>query len=259
MTLDMSIADYLLLFLAGMLGGVINTLAGGGSLVTFPSLMLVGVPPIIANATNTFASLGGYISGAYGLRKEIRKSKSVLVAITITATIGGLVGAWLLHQTSPTRFEKLIPWLLFLATVALILGPVLVTSKKESESEHDRSIVSLLVFGVLLLLVCLYGGFFNAGLGILILGYLTIAGWANVNEMNAVKLIVSSIVSVAAVCVFAFSDMLDWQLGVVVMIGTLIGGYLSAKVSLIIPAKWIRTGIIVFSLTLTIYYFAKVY
>ncbi|MDP7408217.1 MAG: TSUP family transporter, partial [Luminiphilus sp.] len=110
------------LFLAGLIGGMVNAIAGGGSFITFPALMAAGVSPIAANATNTFASSAGYLSGAAGFRHELWAHRRQLPSIAISALVGGGLGAWLLLQTPENTFRNAIPWLLLLATVLLIWG-----------------------------------------------------------------------------------------------------------------------------------------
>ena len=114
--------EFIFLFLAGFFGGVLNSIAGGGSFITFPALIFIGIPPIMANATNTFASCAGYLSGTYAFRKELAEHKSELPKIIIISLLGGISGAWLLLQTSEVVFRSAIPWLLLFATVLFIFG-----------------------------------------------------------------------------------------------------------------------------------------
>ena len=114
--------ELVFLFAAGLLGGVINSIAGGGSFITFPALLLVGVPPISANATNTYASCAGYLSGAYAFRKELSEHRADLPRILLSSLLGGVIGAWLLLQTPEALFTQAIPWLLLLATALLVFG-----------------------------------------------------------------------------------------------------------------------------------------
>ena len=138
------------LFLAGFFGGVLNSIAGGGSFITFPALIFVGIPPIIANATNTFSSCAGYMSGAYAFRKEIANHKEELLLITIMSLIGGIAGAWLLLKTPEAVFREAIPWLLLFATILFIFGGQINAKLKKAESKHQHASS---IGGVLLLII----------------------------------------------------------------------------------------------------------
>ena len=125
--------ELIFLFVAGFFGGMLNSIAGGGSFITFPALMFVGIPPVLANATNTFASCAGYLSGTYAYRKDISKYKDGLIQIIILSLIGGAFGAWLLLQAPEDVFNEAIPWLLLFATVLFIFGGKINTALKKTD------------------------------------------------------------------------------------------------------------------------------
>ncbi|GAA5136315.1 sulfite exporter TauE/SafE family protein [Thalassotalea piscium] len=252
--------ELLLLFFAGIFGGILNSIAGGGSFITFPALIFVGVPPIVANATNTFSSCAGYISGAYAFRKELADHKNKLALILVISLIGGITGAWLLLQTPEEVFREAIPWLLLFATLLFIFGGRINNQLKRLavNNKHATSLGGVLLF-LLLLAVTTYGGFFNAGLGIITLSYLALAGYTNINAMNGIKLLVSSIVSLVAITLFIYSDVIAWYEGTFVLLGTLIGGYFSAQVSRNIAQKHVRLFVIVASVATTLYFFGQTY
>ena len=136
------------LLMAGFLGGVIISIAGGGSFITFPALLFVGVPPVSANATNTFASLSGYLSGTFAFRKDLLAHKKELPRFVITSLIGGITGAWLLLQTPEALFKEAIPWLLLFATILFVFGEQLNRSLKSLSSRHKyaSSVGAFLVY-----------------------------------------------------------------------------------------------------------------
>jgi uncharacterized membrane protein YfcA len=248
------------LFTAGFLGGILNSIAGGGSFITFPALLFFGVPPISANATNTFASCAGYLSGAYAFRKDLYAHKRELPLIILISLAGGIAGAWLLLQTPEAIFREIIPWLLLFATLLFICGGKLNTTLKQFASYHQHaSIVGRLLLLLLLLGICLYGGFFNAGLGIIVLSYLALAGYSNINTMNGLKLLVSSAISMIAIVLFVFSGVIAWHEGISVLLGTLVGGYVAAHVSRKLSQKHVRSFIIVVSCGITCYFFIDMY
>ena len=248
------------LFSAGFLGGILNSIAGGGSFITFPALLFFGVPPISANATNTFASCAGYLSGAYAFRKDLYAHKRELPLIILISLAGGIAGAWLLLQTPEAIFREIIPWLLLFATLLFICGGKLNTTLKQFASYHQHaSIIGRLLLLLLLLGICLYGGFFNAGLGIIVLSYLALAGYSNINTMNGLKLLVSSAISMIAIVLFIFSGVIAWHEGISVLLGTLVGGYVAADVSRKLSQKHVRSFIILVSCGITCYFFIDMY
>lgn len=252
--------ELILLFLAGFFGGVLNSIAGGGSFITFPTLIFVGIPPIIANATNTFASCAGYMSGAYAFRKEIATHKNELLLIIIISLIGGISGAWLLLQTPESVFREAIPWLLLFATMLFIFGGQINAKLKKMASSHQHaSAIGGFFLLILLFAVSLYGGFFNAGLGIVTLSYLALAGHTNINAMNGLKLLVSSAVSLIAIALFILNDVIAWYEGTIVLCGSLAGGYAAAHLSRQLPQQYVRHFVIVASIATTLYFFVDIY
>lgn len=252
--------DWLWLLGAGFFGGVLNSIAGGGSFITFPALLMAGVPAISANATNTFASCAGYLSGAYAFKEELRRYRQVLPALTIVSAVGGLMGAWLLLQTPAAVFREAIPWLLLFATLLFIFGSQLNRLFKQLGRGHKRMAgAAKAALILLLLLVCIYGGFFNAGLGIISLSYLALAGYTDINVMNAMKLLISCVVSLIAIVIFVLQDQIAWLEGLLVLTGALVGGYLAARISRLVAAHYIRYFVMVISVLITSYFFMDTY
>lgn len=249
--------EILLLFIAGLIGGVLNTLAGGGSFVTFPALLLAGVPPVAANATNTFASLPGYLSGAFGFRSDIAKHRQKLIGFSAMAIIGGWVGAELLLRQSDAGFEQVVPWLMLLAVLLFIFGGRINAMLMAKPSLRGR--LSTLVPALILFVVCVYGGFFNAGLGILLLAVLALSGLTDLHAMNGLKLWISSLVALVAIARFGISDAIAWVAGLAAFAGTTIGGYTAARLARHVPTHLLRLGIIVYGTVLTAVFFFKAY
>ncbi len=230
-----------------------NTLAGGGSFITFPALLAVGVPPVSANATNTFASLAGYLSGAYGFREELKTYRTELCIWIPVSVIAGVIGALLLLHTKESSFNAVIPWLLLFATVLFIFGG------RINEKLQRISLASTTPWLILLCVVCVYGGYFNAGLGIILLSILMLAGYRNIHSMNGIKLLLSSSVSASAVIIFILQDAIAWQQGIAVLTGTLLGGYFSAVVAKRIGQEKVRYAVIAMSCAITSYFFLETY
>ena len=249
--------EIFLLFVAGVVGGAMNSLAGGGSFVTFPALLMAGVPPVAANATNTFASLPGYVSGAVGFWPDIKRHRNRLVGYSIMAIVGGWVGAELLLGQSDAGFERIVPWLLLLAVVLFVFGGRINSVLAARTSLRGR--VSMIVPALVLFVVCVYGGFFNAGLGILLLAVFALSGMTDLGAMNGLKLWVSSLVALVAIARFGIGDTIAWFEGSAAFAGTTIGGYLAARVARHIPVPVLRAGIILLGVALTAVFFFKAY
>jgi uncharacterized protein len=249
--------EVMLLFGAGVLGGMMNAIAGGGSFITFPALIAAGVPPISANATNTYASCAGYISGALGFRSELWAHRKLLPKVMLSSLLGGATGAWLLIQTSPQAFGVVIPWLLLFATVLLIYGHRLQAALRDWFGHAAKaSTLGMLAFSIALLVISTYGGFFNAGLGIILLGFLTLAGYTDVHVMNGIKLLVSAVVALIAITIFASEHIIAWYQGSIVLVGTLLGGYAAAITAKWINPIWIRRLMMLIAGVTTTYFFA---
>jgi hypothetical protein len=248
--------ELVFLLVAGVMGGALNAAAGGGSLITFPALMAVGIPPVAANATNTFASWPGYVASAWSYRRHLAGHRQSLLRFSLLSLVGGLAGALLLVSTPDGVFEAAVPWLMGLATAAFAWGGKITAWL--SERGHGAEARPLSYAG-LHVGIAGYGGFFNGGLGIVILAYLALAGHDDINEMNALKTVFSSLVAAIAVVAFLAGGLIAWVPGSAVVAGTVAGGWLGAEVAQRIPQQLLRRGVIVYAAGLTAYFFWTVY
>ena len=252
--------ETLFLLIAGLLGGAVNSLAGGGSFIVFPALLFVGVPPVIANASNTYAALPGYASGAWGYWHAMGQYKDRLVLYGIMAAVFGYVGAELLLVVSDELFSLVVPWLMAFAVLLFIFGNRLnALVAAHSGGRRGMKLVGTVLLMAFLAGVCVYGGFFNAGLGILLLAFLATAGMNDIHAMNGLKLWVSSIVALVAVARFALNGSIDWYHGSIALVGVTVGGYLAAKNAHRIPTQWIRMAVIIYGVVMTGYFFWGAY
>ena len=250
----------LLLFFAGLIAGTLNTLAGGGSFVAFPALLYAGVPPVIANATNTYAALPGYISGALGFRADLIKHRRRLLPYTVIALLYGYAGAELLLHVSNQAFNQIVPWLMLLAVVLFAVGNRInsFVASRAGGMRGAKLTGAALLLGLLAAL-CVYGGFFNAGFGIMLLAYLAVAGMSDLNAMNGLKLWISSTVAVIAVIRCAQSGSIDWYNGTITLAGIVVGAYLAARLAHLIPTQVLRALVIVYASALTLWFFYTAY
>jgi hypothetical protein len=217
--------DWAVILGAGGLAGALNAVAGGGTFLTFPALVWLGVPVIAANATATFAALPGYAGSALALREEMRGlALARLVAITAA---GGLIGAGLLIVTPPGVFRALVPWLLLTATGLFALGPRLVAALRA----RGRGPAGPAMQGALLLLVAIYGGYFNGGLGIVLLAAFALMGHSDLHAMNGMKNLASAVLSAISVAAFASAGLIAWGPGLAMAAAATVGGYAGAQAS----------------------------
>ncbi len=243
------------LFLAAAAAGAINSVAGGGSFISFPTLLLAGVPPIMANATNTTALWPGSLASIGAYRRELAVQRQGIVLFSAISLLGGLLGALLLLNIRERTFEQLIPYLLLGATLVFIFSPRIAALTRRAGAQHREG--RLRRAGVLgiYFLVAIYGGFFGAGLGILTLAVLSLLGLENIHEMNALKVLQASLVNGIAVLTFIVAGAINWPIALLMTAGAILGGYGGAAIARRISPRWVRYAVIVVSVTLTAYFF----
>lgn len=250
----------LLLLVAGLVGGALNTLAGGGSFVVFPALLAAGVPPVIANASNTYAALPGYVSGAVGYWSDIRKHRKRLLPYTIISLLFGYLGAELLLHISNEAFNRVVPWLMAFSVLLFAFGNRInrMVAERAGNGRGARLTGAVLLVGLLAAL-CVYGGFFNAGLGILLLAFLALAGMTDIHAMNGLKLWISTMVAVIAVIRFAVSGSIEWYHGSIALVGVVIGAYAAARLAHRVPTSVLRGMVLIYASALTLWFFYAAY
>lgn len=251
--------DWLLIALAGFLGGMLNAVAGGGSFITLLALVFVGVPPIAANATGTAALLPGYIASAWRFRKDIEYPASLsLKDLILIALIGGSIGAGILLTTSEQVFAKLIPWLILLATAAFIVGPWLLKRRITEQGENTSTpMLSPIMALMLLAAVCIYGGYFNGGLGIILLASFGLMGQTNLHGMNGLKNLISALLTTIAVVIYAAGDVIDSQYLLLLVVMAIIGGYVGAAMAYRISQPLLRGFIVIVGLAMALGFFIR--
>lgn len=237
--------DWVLIGLAGFFGGALNAVAGGGSFITLPVLVFVGVPPVIANATGTAAFLPGYIASAWRFRRDIELPPGLsALCIALLSLTGGCFGAVVLLQTSEQVFARLIPWLILLATAAFVIGPRILGRKRVAATQGAASRFNGVVAGGALFGVCVYGGYFNGGLGIILLAVLGLLGQTNLHGMNGLKNVVSALLTVVAVLVYAAGGVIGGSHLLLLALTAVVGGYAGAAVSYHISPSLLRRFIV---------------
>lgn len=243
-----------LLAVAAFAAGVLNAIAGGGSFLTFPALVFTGVPPIVANATSALAVSPGYLGSTLGFRPELRAlPRSRLLRETVIAALGGLAGAGLLLVTPAKLFSGLVPWLLLFATALFAAGPWL--ARRAQARGDGRGLAAWREPG--LLVVAVYGGYFNGGLGILLMALYTLTGEGRLTTVNALKNLNSLVLSWLSVAAFVVAGAIAWAPGLLMMVAATAGGYAGARWSRRLPVTWVRTGVILTGLVMSLLFFLR--
>jgi hypothetical protein len=246
------------LFFAGALGGGINAVAGGGSFVAFPALLFTGVPPIPANATNTLALWVGTTASGGAYPQKLNIPRRILIPLIVTSVIGGLAGAFLLIKTPAQTFLRVLPWLLLGATLLFAFGRHL-TGRISAGISQDASTGAVTGASIFELLVAVYGGYFGGGIGIMNLAMLAALGMTDIHAMNKLKVMLGGVINGVATVTFIATGAIVWPQGIVMIAGSLIGGYSTAHYSQKLPQSWIKAFVIFVGAAMTIYFFWRGY
>ena len=251
-----ALPDALLLLAAAFGAGALNAVAGGGSFLTLPGLVWTGAPPVVANATGTVALLPGYLASVWGQRQDMQAPPGLsLWAVALLSLLGGALGAGLLLLTPHATFSRIVPWLLLLATALFAFGPWL--RQWASGTAGTAGAAPRWRVGVGLLAVGVYGGYFNGGLGILLLAFWSLCGAMSLHQMNALKNGVSALLAAIAVAVYAAGGVVQWPQALLMMLAATAGGYTGARLARRIPAPWLRAGIVLTGLAMAALFFAR--
>jgi uncharacterized membrane protein YfcA len=260
------------LFATSVVAGALNAVAGGGSFLTLPALLVTGVPPVSANATATLAAWPGSIASALAYRREMTAHKTWLAMLAAVSLAGGLVGGLLLVSTSHTRFMRLLPWLLLVAAVTFTFGGriqrFLASGRETSGADaqplfpahanapHPAETFSAWAL-VLQFPIAVYGGYFGGGMGIMMLATMSLAGMKDIHEMNGVKVLLAVAINGVALAEFIANGLIAWQPGLLMAAGGIVGGYGGAALARRIDARYVRSFVTAVAWGMTIYFFAR--
>lgn len=249
--------EIILIALAAVLGGLVNAIAGGGTLITFPALLFAGLPAVSANMTNTVALAPGYLSGTLAQRKDMVGQERRLRLLAPTGVIGGLVGGLLLFTTGERIFSALVPYLILLATALLAFQDqikawlVRGAQPGETPADHTAQVV------IPIFLASIYGGYFGAGLSVIMLAVLGLVLHDNLTRLNALKQAISFAVNVTAAVYFVFSGLVVWPVAAVMAVGAIVGGMIGGRLASRIRPKTLRAVVIVIGLVVGVYYLLR--
>lgn len=237
------------LLAAAAAGGAINAVAGGGTLITFPTLLLFGTPPVIANATSTLALVIGTGGSIFGYRRHLPAVRPWLWRFVPVSLVGGITGSIILTRTDEKVFASLVPFLILFATILfLIQGAVRKRVTAGNLHPHKHALLGAITFQ---LFVAIYGGYFGAGIGILMLAALGFIGLHNIHEMNALKTILGSLINVVAALWFIIAGLIDWPRALIMTVGALGGYFLGSHYSQKIAPDRVRQMITVIGFLLS--------
>lgn len=251
-----------LLVLAGFAGGAINSVAGGGSFIVFPTMLLGGIGPVAANATTAVALWPAGLASLGAYRSHVTRDRTLLATLAVAAALGGGVGAKLLLVTSDSTFSRILPFLMLAAAVIFTFGPR-VTRRALLREEDDSAISRTLrgpslVFGALLqLVISTYGGYFGGGMGIMMLATFTLMGMTHMHEMNALKVILGLLINGVALVAFIVAGKCVWSAAIPVALGAVGGGWTGASIARRVAPKHVRRLVLVFAWSLTAWFFYR--
>ena len=235
---------------AGLVAGAVNAVAGGGSLISFPALLAAGYPSVTANVTNTVALFPGYAGSVVGGRPELVGQAGRIRSIAITSVLGAVVGAAVLLTTPGDVFRELVPYLILLACVLLVFQPRLARIVKARQDGATGGLSVALQAGVFL--AAMYGAYFGAGLGVLLLGILGIFLHERLQRVNALKNVLSLIINGVALVAFGVFGPVAWDAVLVIALASLAGGYLGARVARRLPAGLLRVAVVTYGVVVAV-------
>jgi uncharacterized protein len=252
--LDLSVETIVLLVAAGFLAGALNAAAGGGSLISFPALIAVGYPPLTANVTNNIAVAPGYVTGATGYRRELRGQGHRILPLTVASAIGSLVGVGLILISSQSAFESIVPFLVLAACVLLAFQPAITRRLEEHSGDRDRPGSGVLAGQAL---AAVYGGYFSAALGVVVLAVLGLAFDDTLQRLNALKALLQLIIGAVSAVGFALVTPVAWTAVAVVAPASVVGGEVGARLARRVSDRALRVGIVTYGVACAVWLFVR--
>ena len=253
----MTYFDLLIAALAAVGAGAVNALAGGGTLISFPVLVALGVPPVVANVTNAVALCPGYFGATIAQLPNLKGQRAQLLLLVPVAIVGGLAGGMILLRTGERTFTALVPWMILLASLLLAVQEPLkkFVSKRLSNRMHKRH--TMILSALPIAAAAVYGGFFSAGMSVLLLAVLGLTLDDTLTRLNALKQVLAFSVNLAAAVFFLFSDKVMWSAAAVMAVGALIGGALGGKLAGKLPPAVLRWTVVVAGTCIAVVYWVK--
>ena len=252
--MDLSVGAIVLLAAAGFLAGGLNAAAGGGSLISFPALIAVGYSPLSANVTNNVAVAPGYVTGATGYRRELRGQGQRILPLTIASVVGSLIGVGLILVSSQGAFERIVPFLVLAACALLAFQPVIARRMGEGSGDQEHP-------GALALagqtLAAVYGGYFSAALGVVVLAVLGLAFDDTLQRLNALKALLQLVIGVVSALGFALLTSVTWTAVAIIGPASVVGGEVGARLARRVSDRALRVGIVTYGVSCAVWLFVR--
>ncbi len=248
----MTLLDIVLLSVAAFLSGVVNAVAGGGTFLTFGALSIVGMPPIVANATSSVTQLPGYITSALAYLDDIRRMWRGMLVLAVLSALGAVGGALILLALDNPSFRKMVPWLLIAATALFAAGPWLKPAPKPGAT---ASLAGSPLGGLIQFATAVYGGFFGAGMGVMMLATLGLTQPGDYHRLNAIKNLLSIVIAAVAIGIFVSGGVVAWPQALVMIPAVAAGGYAGVWLAKRVPQNVVRGFVVATGLFLAAYYF----
>lgn len=249
----------IILFAVGILVGAMNSIAGGGMLIGFPVLLALGMPPLHANITSNVVIMPGSLSSVYGYRKYIRKISRRYLLLLIPCIIGAAIGATILRNTSGDDFQKIVPALVAAAVVLFAFQPLLHFHLHRHIHGKQKGWAPLLMIAVALIPVAIYGGYFGAGFGFIMLAFLGFTKLHEIHRMNGLKNLASTCIALTSLICLYSTGLIDWRLGLVMAAGSMVGGYYGSVLAQKIPSHVVRIIVIITGVSTALYLGLRTY
>lgn len=239
---------------AAVVGGAVNAVAGGGTFVTFGTLVALGVPAVAANATSTAALWLGFVGSAWGYRQHLPAARPLLPALGAVSVVGAALGAWLLLVLGDAAFQRAVPYLLAAATVLFAVAPRLQRTAQAQPQPHAPRLLPLLCVQIA---IAVYGGYFGGGIGILMLSAFAVCGMADLHAANGLKSLLAFAINTAAVAVFGVLGPVQWRLALVMAAGAALGGWLGARLATRSATGAVRWLVVAIGAVLTVVFWIR--
>ncbi len=252
----MELTDLIILALSAFLAGVVNAVAGGGTLITFPMLTALGVPAVVANVTNTIALSPGYLGGTWAQRKDLAGQGRLLWILLPVSLLGGICGGFLLLNTGEKNFRALVPWLILFASLLLAVQPY-IRKWIASAGKNNGLQISAWWLIFFTLPAAVYGGYFGAGVSVIIVAVLGVVLHDSITRLNALKQAMAFVINVSTAVFFVFSATFSWSIAIVMAAGAILGGLAGGRLAAFIRPAILRWTIVVIGMVVSIIYFIK--
>lgn len=238
--------EYALVFAAAIGAGIVNVVAGAGTLITFPTLLAMGVPPVVANVSNTVGLIPASVAGAYGFRRDLIGMWPAVLKMAVWSAVGGIIGALCLLALPAENFANVVPFLLVLSGVLAAAQPRVsrwVRGRSDSDVNNSTRVSVGLV--VAITATGIYGGYFGAAQGVILLAVIGILWTTNMNRANGAKNVLAGVANVVSACLFVFSGSVDWMIALIIAGGSGLGGLIGARIGRFLSATALRTVLVV--------------